>query len=207
MLAEIIAMSQRDESARGPRFLSGFVTSIQEAFDSGRLLPELFAVLAPLVIELPPLRQRRGDIAAFAEHFARRFAEDPETANISPEALQLLSAHSWPGNLHELADVVATAQRHAGAERIESSHLPHYLRVSSATECASKARTLPLDKVLEEVERRLIAIALRLARDNKTRAAEILAIWRPRLLRRMQVLGFAGANGETESSGPPAAEN
>ena len=51
-------------------------------------------------------------------------------------------------------------------------------------------RSLPLDTLLEQAERRLILHALKLAAGNKTRAAEILSIWRPRLLRRMEALGI-----------------
>ena len=50
--------------------------------------------------------------------------------------------------------------------------------------------SLPLDDVLAKIERRLLELALRVAEDNKTRAAELLAIWRPRLLRRMEQFGL-----------------
>ncbi len=62
-------------------------------------------------------------------------------------------------------------------------------------------RPLPLDKILQEAERRLIELALRRTKGHQTKAAQLLGIWRQRLQRRMEVLGFQTARGE-----PPAEE-
>ena len=70
------------------------------------------------------------------------------------------------------------------------------VRLDRTPEAAGE-RPLPLDRLLEQAERRLILLALRRARGNKTRAAELLSIWRPRLLRRMEALGIA----DTEAGG------
>jgi Bacterial regulatory protein, Fis family len=66
-------------------------------------------------------------------------------------------------------------------ERIELSDLAYYLKQSALP----VERRLPLDTLLEQVERQLIALALKLTQNNQTRAAELLEIWRPRLMRRI----------------------
>lgn len=78
------------------------------------------------------------------------------------------------------------AAGHARGERLELADLPFFLR--SGPMPAEKK--LPLDELLEQAERRLILLALRQARGNRTRAAEILGIWRPRLLRRLDHFGI-----------------
>jgi DNA-binding NtrC family response regulator len=69
---------------------------------------------------------------------------------------------------------------------LQAADLPWYLRPAAPV----VERKLPLDHLLEQVERRLIQIALVMAKGNKSRAAEILEIWRPRLTRRIEALGI-----------------
>ena len=70
---------------------------------------------------------------------------------------------------------------------------PFYLRTTPTP----KERSLPLDSILEQVEKRLILLALRLTQNNKTKAAEMLAVWRPRLLRRLEAFGMPPEAEET----------
>ena len=80
--------------------------------------------------------------------------------------------------------------------RIDAVHFPGALRSPHRRpdEPAREAeRPLPLDQLLEEAERRLIQLALKRAKGKKARAAELLGVWRPRLLRRMIALGLAEA--------------
>jgi DNA-binding NtrC family response regulator len=89
--------------------------------------------------------------------------------------------------------VLEAAIAHTQSDRIDAADIPAYFR--SRLELAQTAgraplRPLPLKQLLEQVERRLIEMALRKARGKKGRAARILAIWRPLLLRRMKKLGI-----------------
>ena len=74
----------------------------------------------------------------------------------------------------------------ARSTQIEAGDLPFYLRHGPVPE----EKPIALDAILEEVERRLIVLSLRQAKNNKSRAAALLTIWRPRLLRRMENLGI-----------------
>ncbi len=188
-------LSQREDDAglhlrAGPRILSGQCEAPEESVRHGRLLPQLSALLTPLVIQLPPLRERLADLPHLLERLlpTAREAADKQIAALSAETIDLLRQHRWPQNVRELYQVLVSACLRAKGERIEPGDLPLYLRSAAAPQTAPRA--LPLDALLEQVERRLIAMALRLSQDNKAKAAELLAVWRPRLLRRMEALGI-----------------
>jgi transcriptional regulator with PAS, ATPase and Fis domain len=185
-LAEEIARARDD--ARGPRILSGCRVDPATAVASGQLLPALHCLLGPLTLRMPPLRERRADLPALLRTMLERLARNSEkqVLQLSEDARELLLAHAWPGNLAELFAVLADALGKAKGDRLEACHLPWYLRSPAPV----PERTLSLDTILEQVERRLIRWALTTAKGNKSRAAELLTIWRPRLLRRMEALGI-----------------
>ncbi len=181
-VAEVLAAT-----APAPRILAGCSGDPLAEVQAGRLLPDLHFALSALAIVVPPLRERMADLPMLVERMLGRLAEGERALKgLSAEALDVLRGHLWPGNLLELHTVLAEACRQASGERIEVNDLPWYLR----NPAPAPERSLPLDTLLEQVERRLILLALQKARNNKTRAAEILAIWRPRLLRRMEALGI-----------------
>ena len=110
-----------------------------------------------------------------------------------------MRAYPWPGNLRELYSVMQGACWRVQGAHIDAVDLPANLRLAvqlERTSASTSERPLALDHVLEQVERRLIVLALRRAKGNKSRAAEWLSVWRPRLLRRMEALGIEG---ETEN--------
>jgi DNA-binding NtrC family response regulator len=186
-----------DPAPDRPRVIAGTSTDPEADIRAGRLLEELHARLATLVIALPTLRERLTDlpvlVARMLERTAARADKPHAVAGLTPEAWDAFRAYRWPGNLRELYSVLSTASARAGAERIDAAHLPAHLR--QAVQLGQVAdrpseRVLPLDTLLEQVERRLIQWALRAAGGNKSRAAELLSVWRPRLLRRMEALGI-----------------
>lgn len=172
----------------GPRICAGLEANPQELIRSGQLLHELYCRLSPLVLDLPPLKERMDDFEAWIERFLPRasLAAERQVRGLRPEATQLLRAYDWPGNLRELYDVLVGACLRAKGNLIEPGDLPFHLRRVAAP----VAKPLNLDAILEEVERRLIVQALHMANNNKSRAAELLTIWRARLLRRMAHLGI-----------------
>jgi DNA-binding NtrC family response regulator len=180
----------------GPRIFAGSRTALAEEVRSGRLLEELACALGTLVLEVPPLRQRRDDLPRLVERLLERAGQRDEqpagAVGLTPAAWEVLRAYSWPGNLRELYAVLGTARARVSGSppRIDAADLPAALR-REQTPGGSPERPLPLLALLEQVERRLIELALRRARGNKTRAAELLSIWRPRLLRRLEALGIA----------------
>ncbi len=172
----------------GPRLIAGHRDELGGLVRAGRLVEELHVALGTLTIHLPPLRERRADVEWLAGAFLERvrlLTEKP-VATVGPEALAALRGHDWPGNLRELFDVLLSAAAHAKGNRIEPADLPFFLHAGAPP----ATKPLPLDELLAEAERRLILRALRQAGGNRTRAAEVLGIWRPRLLRRMEHFGI-----------------
>jgi arginine utilization regulatory protein len=176
------------EDAELPRLIVGHCTDPAEAVRTGRLLNALHCAASPLTMVLPPLRERLADFDEFIRCFLERnrVLIERSIAGVSPEATLALRNHSWPGNLRELAAVLRDAATRAQGERIELADLPFFLR----SDPLPADKKLPLDKLLEEAERRMILLALKQAHGNRTQAADILGIWRPRLLRRMEHLGI-----------------
>jgi DNA-binding NtrC family response regulator len=159
-----------------------------EALAKGQLLHELYCWLSTLVIHMPTLQERMEDFERWALHLLPRAsrATDRQVRGLNPEAVEILRSHAWPGNLEELYQVLVGACLRAKREQLEPSDLPFYLRHAPLP----TEKPLALDAILEEVERRLIVQALRLARNNKSRAAELLTIWRGRLVRRIESLNI-----------------
>jgi transcriptional regulator with PAS, ATPase and Fis domain len=177
---------EADDSS--PRYVAGFTTEPSELVRRGVLLADLDGRLGVTIMSLPALSERGADWPFLLESLLARAsaAMDKPTPEVVPEAQQILSAHKWPGNLAELYRVLLAAYAHMNGARLEVADLPYYLRQGPAPPPAS----LPLDALLEKVERNLLALALRLAKNKKGKAAELLAIWRPRLVRRLEALGI-----------------
>lgn len=198
-------LTRPGQDAKAPRFLAGRRGDPKHDISKERLLEELHCALSPLVLEVPPLRQRGDDLPALANWLLARANEtgEPRVTGLTPAAWDLLRNHSWPGNLRELHDVLAAARLHAKGEILDVGDLPASLRLAQRLEAMPDPAAEPkiaLDQVLEQAERRLIEQALRKARGNKTRAAELLGIWRQRLIRRMEALDIADAEQAKEKS-------
>jgi DNA-binding NtrC family response regulator len=93
---------------------------------AGTFLEELYNRLAVVTIALPPLRERRGDVAELAYHFLRRAAEraGKPLVRITPDALEALGSHSWPGNVRELETVIERAVAMGQGDTITTLELP-----------------------------------------------------------------------------------
>jgi DNA-binding NtrC family response regulator len=182
--------------ATGPRWIASSSVDLHAAVQSQRLLERLHIALSTLVIEVPSLRARRGDLPRLIDQVLARLnaTEIKRVESLTPETRHLLSEHDWPGNLRELNAVLGNAWRRCEGAAIDTAQLPRYLRQKHLIEQEASthaSRGLPLAKILEEVERRLLIVALKESKGNKSRAAKLLDIWRPQLLRRLEKLGIS----------------
>lgn len=201
LLTDILALT-RDLQAQlagaiGPRvrLLATTTDDPDQARRDHRLRADLYFTLTTQVIRLSPLRERLQELPLLALHLLERanLRGDRRRAGFEPEAMGVLMAHDWPGNLRELARVVDAAHSSAAGDLIAPGDLPAAIRGHLASAYAPPpmpAVVTPLDGLLEQVERRLIEQALRRARQNKSRAAELLEISRPRLYRRIKELNI-----------------
>ncbi len=159
------------------RVVSATNRTPQEGIRQGKLREDLFYRLNVLSIDLPPLRERRGDIAMLAEHFLQQFARKHQSRSreISAEALKVLRDYPWPGNVRELRNVVERVVVLAGAERIESSHLPPEL-LSLQPAAESEDLQFPAGITAREAEKQLILSTLERVGHNKAEAARQLGL-------------------------------
>jgi transcriptional regulator with AAA-type ATPase domain len=192
-----------------PRILAGCTTPPAHEVRAGRLLDELACALGTLVIEVPPLRERRADLPGLVERLLERACADREgrITSLSADAWAVMRGYTWPGNLRELYTVLREACGRANGEQIRAAELPAELRRAVEREQAPPRpaeRPLPLEQLLEEAERRLILLALRRTHGHKARAARLLSIPRPRLWRRMLKLGIVDTEEDSGSSAEDA---
>jgi DNA-binding NtrC family response regulator len=200
ILIREILMLPRDLQARLAASLDSPVrllgtTALDPDIALGReqIRPELYFVLTTLVLRLAPLRDRRHELPVLAQHMLERANQrgGKQRTGFSPQVIAAFMSYDWPGNLQELARVVDSAHARAGDSRLTIDDLPAPFRSrlgESFLPPTAPSPIKPLDQLLTEVERRLIETALRQARGNKSRAAEILGISRPRLYRRIKEL-------------------
>ncbi len=159
----------------------------------GTFSAHLACALGTLVIELPPLAERIEDLPLLAQALLeeQNASQLRQLAGFSPEALDQLAAYPWPGNLDELQVLVRELHEKAAGPRIVPRDLPRtiYWGAEAATGPRGE-EPMVLEEFLARVERELIARAMRKAKGNKSRAAKMLGLTRPRLYRRLVQLGL-----------------
>jgi len=169
------------------RVIAATHRNLEEMIEAGEFREDLYYRISVYPIQLPPLRDRSGDLPLLIHHFIEKHAGEGE-ARFSSEALQVLKAYPWPGNVRELENVVERALILQNRGEIGPEILPP--RVSQETGGAYPGN-IPDDGLkLEELEVELIIKALEKAGGNQTRAAEYLGLSRPTLIYRMEKYGI-----------------
>jgi DNA-binding NtrC family response regulator len=183
------------------RVVVSITPGFDEAFGASNLLPDLASRLTVFPIRLPPLRERRGDVRALAEHFLRKYAQRNARAAtaLSGEAVAKLEAYGWPGNVRELENVVERAAILSRGEVILPEHLafarpprPSVPSMPSETPAAmaDAASRIDLDSQLDDLERRELLAALARCNGNKAEVARSLGVQRTTLYYRLKRLGI-----------------
>ncbi len=163
------------------RVLSATNRSPDRMLAEGTLREDLYYRLRGFEVSLPPLRERRGDVPALAEHFL-----SGRGVALSPEATAALEAFPWPGNVRQLRSVLAGASDLA----TDGVILPRQLRLGSAAESEPPEPHGAEEGTLKELTRAAILTALRQESGNRIRAARALGIHRSTLRRKMEELGI-----------------
>jgi two-component system response regulator PilR (NtrC family) len=175
-----------DEVDADIRFIAATNRDLSKLVADGQFREDLFYRINVIPVRLPPLRDRRDDIPALAEHFVARFARvmgKPITA-ISGDALELLKAYGWPGNIRELENAMERAVALERTPSILAESLPDQLRSGSHAVAAAAAappqgfpsQGFDLEQHVQHLEREYIAEALRRANGVKVKAAELLGM-------------------------------
>jgi transcriptional regulator with PAS, ATPase and Fis domain len=171
----------------------------------GKFREDLFYRLNVLPIRVPPLRERRADIPSLVEVLGEDMALRSGTAQpeLSPEALELLSAQTWRGNIRELRNVleqvamrsdsrhieveqVEEVLREAGIEKIAPARAASAAQATAGPDADGTAGLRPLADQVADLERRAIAAAMAATQGNKLAAARMLGISRATLYGRLE---------------------
>ncbi|KAB2334534.1 PAS domain S-box protein [Cytobacillus depressus] len=174
------------------RVIAATHRDLDKMVEEGKFRQDLYYRLNVIKIEIPPLRKRKEDIhfisASLLKKLERKFHR--QGLVLSAEVIERLQQHSWPGNIRELENVLERAINVLDGNKIESVHLPLYLRdqplddgvftdLESKTVASSETASIPiqpLKDILTQVEKNSILQSLQAANGNKQEAAKLLQI-------------------------------
>lgn len=176
------------------RLVAATNKNLEALVQAGTFREDLFFRLRVVEINLPPLRERMGDIPLLAQGFLREFAAENHkpVKDFTAEALELLLNHRWPGNVRELRTAIESAVVLCRGERISARDLPRTLR-AEAGGTGAPARELPKnDLTVKEAEKQLIIRALNETKGNRTRAAKKIGMARRTFHRKLHTYHLEG---------------
>jgi two-component system nitrogen regulation response regulator GlnG len=184
---------------------------LEQAVSEGRFRADLYYRLNVFTIDLPPLRERLGDLPLLLDHLLVRISQelDKPVRGISPEALDMLLQYAWPGNVRELQSVLKQALLASVGNVLLPDFLPQLTPPDSSKQAPTHAKCTGTDwqsfvhdgiardsrnlhaEALEKVERELLTLVLAETSGNQLRAAQILGITRGTLRNKIRSLGIA----------------
>ncbi len=177
------------------RWIAATHRDLREESRAGRFREDLYWRLNVVSIELPPLRERAGDIPLLAQTFVERFAAEHRrnVTGIDPSAARALAAYAWPGNVRELEHVLERAVLLSRGSALTLGDLgPEVARAAPAAPAPELDLGAPreLKAALAEPERRLIEEALSACGGSRQDAAKLLGINRTTLFNKMRRHGL-----------------
>ncbi len=148
--------------------------NLRKAVASGAFREDLYFRLNVIPLTIPPLRERKNDIPLLADHFLKRFSSRNGTsmATIAPEALRLLTAQQWPGNIRELENTIERAVLIGSGPTL----LPEHLILEPEDTQRVPETSAAAGTTVREMEKTLIFNTLTAVNDNRTHAAKMLGI-------------------------------
>jgi two-component system response regulator PilR (NtrC family) len=166
------------------RFIAATNKDLETEVINGNFREDLYFRLNVIPIEIPPLREREGDIPLLAQHFLEKYSLEmgKDIGKISAYAMSILEKYPFPGNVRELENIV---ERSAALET-SNIVLPGSLTLSNlrtggeVSETSQKRfldpKGIQLDEVMAEIEKRYVTQAIEMAKGSKQRAADLLGI-------------------------------
>jgi two-component system nitrogen regulation response regulator GlnG len=205
------------------RVLAATNRQLDQLVGSEQFRTDLYYRLSVFGIALPPLRERGEDLPLLVDHFLKRFNRElgKEVYQVAPEALEVLQAYSWPGNLRELQSVLKQAILRAKGPVLLPDFLPATLKEGEKLpEPTATTGDSSLERLIEErlkadsselyaealtlMERQLLTRVLRHTGGNLLRAAKILGITRGSLRNKVRTLGITIERSVWSEDDPPA---
>jgi two-component system nitrogen regulation response regulator GlnG len=189
------------------RVLAATNHDLARLVEEGRFRKDLYYRLNVVIIAVPPLRERPGDVAELAHYFLFRFDRDLglDLRGFDPAALALLEGYSWPGNVRELQSAIKQAMLNGSGHLILPEFLPEAVRRARPAETSApgandlerfvdsllkRGETDVYARVVEAVERTLFSRVLRHTHGHQAQASDILGINRTTLRHKLRALGM-----------------
>jgi DNA-binding NtrC family response regulator len=181
------------------RIVAASNRDLRERVNEGRFREDLFYRLNVVQLDVPPLRVRKSDIPALAQHFLRRFAAENgrDIRDFSNDALKALLVYPWPGNVRELENAIERAVVMCSGELIESEILPGHGNEGGGVEMGILVPGITLD----ELERLAIMQALEAVSGSTAKAAELLGVSRRKIQYRLKEWGLSGVWSQEADAG------
>jgi len=172
------------EKSINVRLITATNRDLESAVAEGTFRDDLYWRLNVIHIQVPPLRERIFDIPLLVEHFLNKYKRDGIMLQISAEALAILTAYSWMGNVRELENTLERAVALARGAILTPEDLPERIR-NSGSNAALLSRAKTGKMTLAELEREYILETLKDLGGNKSKTAELLGLDRKTLYRKL----------------------
>ena len=185
------------------RVIAATNRDLEAAQKEGEFRKDLFFRLNVVTIHLPPLRERRSDIAALVHYFLDRFAPG-KTLAVSPAAMKCMLQYDWPGNVRELENCIERAVALGSQEMIDVADLPPSLRAQQESDSVGRPAITPASAAantdLEEIERDTIQRVIEQVHGDKAQARKMLGISRATLYRKLKRYNIGLSKGASAAS-------
>jgi DNA-binding NtrC family response regulator len=163
------------------RIVAATNVDLRQMMEEGGFREDLFYRLHVISIQLPPLRERKDDIPLLAQHFLGKYGDENKKDNLelTPEALDLLTAYDWPGNVRELENVIERAVVLSTSPRIGAELIPDHVRRApefQVPQFVVPPEGISFKDVITDFEKQIIESTLDAAGGVQKRAAELLHI-------------------------------
>ena len=163
------------------RIIAATNVDLRQMMEEGRFREDLFYRLHVISIQLPPLRDRKDDIPLLVQHFLVKYGDENRKpgAELTPEAVDLLTEYDWPGNVRELENVIERAVVLAPGPHIGVELIPEHIRkppTFNVPPFVVPPEGISFKDVISDFEKRLIESTLDAAGGVQKRAAELLHI-------------------------------
>jgi DNA-binding NtrC family response regulator len=183
---EILRVGGTERVKIDARIIAATNRDLEREVKEGRFREDLYYRLNVIPIVLPSLRERRTDIPHLVEHFVAKHSGDRKRS-VSEEALKILMAYEWPGNVRQLESIVERALLLGEGDVVTPGDLPAAVRAGITASLDVFGLQIPDSGIdLEALERSLILKALEKAENNVTRAARLLGLSRRTLQYRLE---------------------
>ena len=181
------------------RLITASNKDLRRAVEAGAFREDLYYRIAVVMLQTPPLRERRGDIALLVDHFIAKFggAHRKKVRGVTPQAMELLLSYQWPGNVRQLENCIEQAVVLCEADQVDVDVL--WLGDAAPERDTSAWVRIPAGLPLRDVEQQYILRTLQETGGNRTRAARILGI----SLRCLQYKLTASAEAAAEQPAQP----